>query len=282
MAQFYVLFNPIAGNANEATVKSELSALLPQDELTFSDITKTDYDKLFSTLEEDCALLLAGGDGTLNKFINDTDGKRGNRAVYYYAAGNGNDFWNDLGFKRGDAPVRINEYIENLPVVTVNGMKKKFINGVGYGIDGYCCEVGDAMREKGEKANYTAIAIKGLLFHYKPKNATVTVDGKTYTFPRVWIAPTMFGRYYGGGMIPTPNQDRKSDKRTVSTCLMYGAGKIKTLMIFPSIFKGEHVKKEKNVQILSGHTITVKFDRPSPLQIDGETVLNVLEYTVEI
>ena len=50
-------------------------------------------------------------------------------------------------------------------------------------------------------------------------------------------------------------------------------------MAFPSIFKGEHVNK-KMVDIIVGKEINVKFDRPVALQIDGETVLNVSEYTV--
>ena len=63
---------------------------------------------------------------------------------------------------------------------------------------------------------------------------------------------------------------------------MYGKGKIRTLMLFPKIFKGEHVKNKKMVEVLSGREITVKFPRPSALQIDGETVLNVTQYTVRV
>ena len=51
---------------------------------------------------------------------------------------------------------------------------------------------------------------------------------------------------------------------------------------FPSIFKGKHVKKKKNVTILQGKNITVTFDRPTPLQIDGETVLDVMTYNVTV
>ncbi|MBQ7336290.1 MAG: hypothetical protein IJW92_07455, partial [Clostridia bacterium] len=65
-----------------------------------------------------------------------------------------------------------------------------------------------------------------------------------------------------------------------SVALMYGKGKIKTLTVFPSIFKGEHIKHTEMVAILRGHEITVEFDRPTALQIDGETVLDVTSYTV--
>ena len=61
---------------------------------------------------------------------------------------------------------------------------------------------------------------------------------------------------------------------------MHGRSRIGTLIIFPSIFKGEHIKHEKKVSVITGHNITVKFNEPSPLQIDGETVRNVSEYSV--
>jgi len=33
------------------------------------------------------------------------------------------------------------------------------------------------------------------------------------------------------------------------------------------------------ITVLTGHEITVEFDQPSPLQIDGETILDVTKYT---
>ena len=131
----------------------------------------------------------------------------------------------------------------------------------------------------GKKVDYTAIAIKGLLFHYKARNARVTVDGKAYSYKNVWIAPTMLGRYYGGGMIPTPGQDRRDPEGKLSLMVFHGAGRLRTLCIFPGIFKGKHIKHKKQVAIHSGYEITVEFDRPTPLQIDGETIPNVTKYT---
>ena len=166
--------------------------------------------------------------------------------------------------------------------VTVNGKTSYFINGIGYGIDGYCCEEGDKLKEKSDKpVDYTAIAIKGLLFHFKPRNAKVTVDGVTKEYKKVWIAPTMKGRFYGGGMMVAPEQDRFDPEGMVSFAPLYNSGALHTLMIFPSIFKGEHVKHTKQVEVLRGHEITVEFDRPTALQIDGETVLGVTSYTVK-
>ena len=163
--------------------------------------------------------------------------------------------------------------------MTVNGVTRRFLNGVGYGIDGYCCLEGDRLRETSKKpVNYTAIAIKGLLFHYGPTSATITVDGVKHTYDHVWLAPTMHGRCYGGGMIPTPQQDRLAEPRQLSVMAFRSRSKLKTLIVFPSIFKGEHVRRTDMVEVLTGREITVEFDRPTPLQIDGETVPNVTSY----
>lgn len=51
-------------------------------------------------------------------------------------------------------------------------------------------------------------------------------------------------------------------------------------MVFASIFKGEHIKHKDVVSIYEGHNICVEFDSPRALQIDGETVKNVLTYSV--
>jgi len=73
-----------------------------------------------------------------------------------------------------------------------------------------------------------------------------------------------------------PDQDRFSDKLTV--VIYHCRSKLKALIAFPSIFKGEHVKKKGIIDIYTGNEITVRFSRPCAAQIDGETVLNVTEY----
>lgn len=277
--KYHVLFNPYAGNGLGA---EKARGLTMDAELCFCDMTKLDsYEAFFAGIEPEDGVILAGGDGTLNRFLNDTEGLSIPNDILYYAIGSGNDFLKDLNKEVGCAPFSIKEYLKDLPTVTVRGKTCRFLNNVGFGIDGYCCEVGDKLRQTSDKPiNYAGIAIKGLLFHFKPRNAVVTVDGKTYEFKKVWLAPTMNGRYYGGGMMVAPNQDRNDPEGNVSVSLMYGSGKLKTLMVFPSIFKGEHVKHTEMCKVLTGREITVKFDRPTALQIDGETVLGVTEYAV--
>lgn len=279
---YHILFNPCAGSGKGEQNAKQLDTALSGNELKYYDMTKiTDYESLLLGIPSDEPLVLAGGDGTISRFLNDTRGIGIPNDILYYATGSGNDFLHDLGIEKGAVPFPIKQYLQNLPTVTVKGRDYLFLNGIGYGIDGYCCEVGDKLREKSDKpVNYAGIAIKGLLFHFKRSNAKVTVDGKTKTYRRVWLAPTMNGRYYGGGMNITPAQNRLNPERKVSVCVMHGGGKLKTLLVFPGIFKGEHIKYTKMVEILTGHEVKVEFDRPCALQIDGETILGVTEYTV--
>jgi diacylglycerol kinase family enzyme len=235
----------------------------------------------FFESHKDVSIVICGGDGTLNRFVNDVSDVEIKSSIYFYPCGSGNDFHREIKTD-ADEPICIDKYIKDLPVCTVNGKEFKFINGIGYGIDGYCCEVGDKLRlESSKPINYTSIAIKGLLFHYKPTNATVIVDGVEHTFKKVWIAPTMKGWYYGGGINPAPAQDRKDPDGKVSLTVFHGSGRLKTLIIFPNLFKGTHVSKKKNISIFTGKEITVKFESPRALQVDGETVLDVTEYTVK-
>lgn len=282
MERYCVLFNPRAGNGQGAEDAERLCAELGNRVCEKLDVTTlTQYEEFFASHREE-AIVLCGGDGTLNHFVNDTVGLTLPSELYYCGTGTGNDFLRDIGRKAGEL-IPLTPYIKRLPICEIDGKTYRFVNGVGYGIDGYCCEEGDRQRAKGtgKPINYTAIAIQGLLFHYRPTGATVTVDGVSRRFEKVWIAPTMNGRYYGGGMMAAPTQNRLSEEHTVSLMLFFGAGKIHTLSVFPKIFKGEHLKS-KITELLVGREITVEFDEPRPAQIDGETLLGVKKYSVSV
>lgn len=277
----YLLFNE---ETNNKKYKEEFDSVKDTFENnTVVNVKGLDYKEFLKGLNQEDEVVLFGGDGTLNYFVNAIDGFELNNNVYLYPLGTGNDFFFDVCETHDKSPLLINEYIKDLPTVYVNGMEKKFINGIGFGIDGYCCEVGDQLKEKSDKpVNYAGIAIKGVLFKYRKLKAKVVVDGVEYNYKQVWLAPTMKGRYYGGGMKVTPEQDRKDPEKLVSSLVFRGASRIHTLLVFKSIFTGDHVKHKKMIHIVKGKEVEVTFNRPTALQIDGETVLNVTTYKVKI
>ena len=267
----YYLYNPLANNGIEPKLDDSIDVINAKD---------LDFPEFFKKLKKDDEVVLIGGDGTVNHFINAMKGHEISNNVYLLGNGTGNDFLNDIG-KTINEEVLLNDYIKNLPVVKVNGQERYFINNMGFGIDGYCCEEADCIKAKtpNVKINYTSIAIKGLLYKFKPCHAEITVDGNKYEYDNVWLAPTMKGRYYGGGMMVAPGQDRNSGKITV---VVYACrSKLKSLIVFPEIFEGKHVRHTDMVKVFTGNKVHVKFSRPCAAQIDGDTVLNVTEYDVE-
>ena len=277
----HVLFNSFAGaHYGEEKLENKMKEFFPGETILLSNtVSIEDKRSYISMIKADDKLVVVGGDGTLNHFVNAIEDKEYDFPIYCYAAGTGNDFINDVTGVDSDGLVMINDYIRELPVIEVNGKSYKFINGIGYGIDGYCCEEGDKYREKTGKApNYTKIAIKGLFYAFKTVNAKITVDGVTREYKNAWMAPTMNGRYFGGGMMITPSQDRLNAERDLSIVAVHCKSRLKLLTIFPKIFKGKHVTHTDVFESFIGKDVHVQFDRPVALQIDGETVLGVTEY----
>ncbi len=258
----------------------KVELLAPQERYVYEDLTQIhDVFLAITSITAQDKVIIAGGDGTLNHIVNDFLGRVPDREIWYYASGSGNDFYKDVKKDGQDGLILLNEYIRNLPTVDVNGLKRLFLNNVGYGLDGYCCEEGDRQRRKSSKPiNYSLIALKGLLFAYKPVSARITVDGKSYAYKKVWLAPAMNGRYYGGGIMMAPGQQRLNPKGELSLVVVHRLARLPALPLFPKIYSGKHVGLKKYVDVISGHDISVEFNRPTALQIDGETVLGVTKY----
>lgn len=280
----YVLMNPKANNGLGEQEAREWARCL-NEECQFIDVLSvSDMGSFVSGLNSDNVLIVTGGDGTLNHFANDVVGVTLPNEVYYVKCGSGNDFYRDNKDHCDElGRIRLNGLIENLPIIEVNGIRRRFINGIGYGLDGEACRVGEEMRMTTTKPiNYTNIAIKLLLGKYKLRKATVTVDGKTIDVKHVWIAATMRGRYYGGGMMVAPNQSRYDESNNVSVVVVYKRSRLVTLMRFPSIFEGKHILKKGWIHTIVGKKVTISFDIPCALQIDGEVIHDVSTYSVEV
>ena len=140
---FCVLYNPLASTGKGEEKARTLVDILGSDaKIQFLSLIELEDVRAFlDSLPPDTCPIITGGDGTLSRFVDNLGGNP-TRDIYYYPAGTGNDFLNDLN-KTGDTrPFLLNPYITDLPHIHFNGESHAFINGVGYGIDGYVCEEG--------------------------------------------------------------------------------------------------------------------------------------------
>ena len=277
----YILYNPKSNNENNDLNIIHGAANLEDIGVAKICLLDLDVAEFCKKLTEADRVMICGGDGTLHHFANNTYDIDFPCPVYALRSGTGNDFLNDLGQTDNENLVDIREHIKNLPLVEVNGQRRRFINGVGLGIDGrVCAEVEKAKKKTDKKVSYTPIAVKLLAYAFKRPNARVTVDGEVHEYTDLWMAGTMKGKYFGGGMMVAPQQDRTSGK--VSVMVMHGGSRIKTLAVFTKIFKGTHIKHTEMIDIFEGQEIEVDFDTPSDMQIDGETVRGVIRYVVRL
>ncbi len=276
----YLYYNSKANNSKQ------MDELLPKKEeleksfnqvISLTPIEQFNNEQIKNFQKGDIAII-SGGDGTLNYLINHIDFTNFPIDIYLLPLGTGNDFFTDQEeYKKDNGLILLNDKLVNLPIVEVKGKTYKFINGIGFGIDGECCVKAEQLKKQGAKEiNYSKITIK-LLGKFVPRKAKVIVDGEEFNFKKVFLASTMKGKYYGGGMKIAPSQDRKND--TVSFVTIFGQGRLRTLMLFPKIFSGKHVNN-KHTFIKQGKIIEVIFDKPCGLQIDGEVVEDVTSYKV--
>jgi diacylglycerol kinase family enzyme len=277
----YLLFNRYAdGGRGEEDSKPVVEFLKTK----FGDIkpvSAVDIDPIdfLNNVSQDDKIILLGGDGTLNNFVNRIGDNPLDVPVYLYPSGTGNDFLNDVKYAQDPDTklIKLNEFVKDLPYVEVKGRTYRFVNGIGYGIDGECCVVAEEKKAAGDnQIDYSKITIDLLLHSYVPRLATVKVDGEEVKLKKSYLASSMNGKYYGGGMMIAPNQERGSG--LLSAVIIHGKGKLGTLLMFPSLFKGKHIKKKKNVFVKQGKVIEVSFDKPCGLQIDGEVIKDVISY----
>lgn len=280
----YLLFNELADAGEGAKNAERLANELGEKGFEVGEklsLIGLDIKKFFAERDEKDVVVIFGGDGTLNHFVNNIGDQKIGCPVNLFPTGTGNDFQRDLPEECKDEKLgfyRINSFLENLPLVEVQGKTYRYLNGIGFGIDGECCVKAEEMKAAGEKdINYGNITIGLLMGPFVPPTATIVVDGgEPVTFKKAYLASAMNGRFYGGGMMIAPEQKRNSG--LLSLVCVHGRGKLGTLLLFPKLFKGTHVKKKKAVYVAKGKTIEVTFDRPCGLQIDGEVLTGVTSY----
>lgn len=279
--EYAILYNPYSCGGKGLKLAKEIEPLMGEHTYVYHDLTKIEsLDDFLTSLPKTTEVILTGGDGSLNGFVNQIESTH-QKNIYFYASGSGNDFARDIGFKKQTKPVIINHYVQNLPTAVIKGKTYKFLNCIGSGMDGYCCGEVERLRAISQKrGNYLVAAIKGLLYAYKPCTVHVNADGKEYTFKNTWLVPTMNGRFFGGGFMAAPKQDRNNPEHTLSLVAMHSRNFFKIVIAFLLIMKGKHTKMKSMIKVIEGHEFSVKLDRSATLQIDGETIKDVSEYTV--
>lgn len=274
MATYHILYNRLSRSNTGELEAHMLDEIMNGESLEYWNVADIEnYDDFFAKIPADDKIIVAGGDGTLNRFINDTDHCDVPQDVYFFPAGSGNDFARDIGQKKHCEPFDVRRYITNLPAATINGNEQRFFNSISLGLDATVCLEANNLKSKGKKSvNYALLAVKCIFTKYKFCDAVVTLsDGTKREFKDVLLAITTKGRYFGGGVKISPTQDRNHPDEMLTFIIAHNLPAWKALIVFASIVIGKHFSFRKNVTVIEGKEFSVKFSQPTPIQIDGET-----------
>lgn len=251
MTKGYVLYNPLAGD-RQGIEDAKLLQILLDDELEYYDITEiTDYSAFLQGVEENSYLVIIGGDGTLHRFVNATEGLEIRQEILYFPTGCRNSFAKGQGKAFYGNPFPVTQVLKQLPSVEVKGRRYRFVSGVCVGF----CDC------------------------FRPRRLKVIADKKMYAYNRVWGTAAVCGSFCEG-VLSAGKQAADSDQRTLSVMLLHGTGRLRALCIRSRLFKGKRIVRPKWIAVHTGHEITVEFDCPIQLEIDGETVPDVTCFRV--
>lgn len=278
-----ILYNPLAGHGRCEARAFRLSRRMSRREgqhvecvnmLMLSDVSAY----LASCSSTDC-VILCGGDGTIRWLMAHVDVSVVSCSLLYYPAGSCNDYYRDMQSVRKQ-PIPLS--LSDLTQVRLDD-NTLVLSGVGFGLDGTICELGRRFVEQHPTRSlnafrYACMAFRQLLFDYQPTSATVVVDGVAHHFDNVWMAPTMHGRYYGGGLNCAPSQRRDNAEHTLTTVVVHGAHRWRMVIPFVLSYLGKHVLFHDRVACLVGKTVEVTFSEPRYLHVDGDTLPPVTHY----
>lgn len=208
-------------------------------------------------------IIAVGGDGTLGEVINGVMGK--DVTVGVLPLGSGNDFIKTLGLSEGfeERLLAIKKgATKELYVPSVNN--HYFVNVLGWGVDTEIIKEKNKNIIREGRLNYLFSTFK-MLFIYKPKEVTFSIDEKVYT-KEVYLVAVGNGQYVGNGMKICPGGN--PEEKELEICVVEKMPLRTLLRHFPKIFKGTH-GSVKGIQILKGKRILVQFPKATMIQEDG-------------
>jgi YegS/Rv2252/BmrU family lipid kinase len=270
MERILFILNPVAGGGKAKGLRTLIEETMDKHnrEYTLKLTTKPgDGIKIAEDSDGYDIIVAVGGDGTVNEvsrgLINIGKGTLG-----IIPGGTGNDLAKSLNISLD--PKEALETLcrglkRDIDIGNVNGSNFLNIASVGFDAEVVINNVEIKKRIKG-RISY-AISVIYTLFNFKMKRIKINIDGKVLD-EEIMLLAVGNGKYYGGGMKILPKA--KIDDGYFDICIISGIGKIKTLFLFPSIFKGNHVKYDKYVRIFKAKTVKIDVEDGIYLNIDGD------------
>ena len=156
---------------------------------------------------------------------------------------------------------------------------KYFLNIASVSFDAEVVRNTDKIKTKIKGKTAYILSVLITLMQYRIKKTYLEIDNKTINRKMLLLAVGN-GQYYGGGMRILPQA--KIDDGYLHLCLVKDISNLKSLFLFPSIFKGNHIKHTKYVEVYKAKEINVRSPGKFYLNVDGDLILteNEVEFRI--
>lgn len=259
---FIILHNPLSKNKKSKRTTKKVVEHFKEKGVPFrlkSLLKIKDIEHYIKQTPQDIKILLLGGDGTINTFINKTYSLHITQDIYLMGNGSGNDFLRSLR-KQNPKHQKVNR-------LYLGSKNRFFMNGAGMGIDGLIAHKVNLAKNK-RKLNYFWNALKAFK-SYSPTYMEITVDGELHTFKKAYLVNVNSGEYIGGGMRLAPGA-LLNDKR-FEVVVVHGLSKFLLFLVFISVYFGLHKRMTKYVFMKKASHVKASMFTPQIAQCDGET-----------
>lgn len=250
--------------------------------LKFQELLKLQHKNcvLFSQTEEKIkgfkAVVLIGGDGTLNYFINHLSDIK--IPILVIPFGTGNDWAKHL-----NENIPLCDYVDillNNKTIICDAFycnDKIVINGMGIGFDAEAAKAVQRMRHLPGWMSYLLGIFRNII-QYKSKNIEVIADSKYYYKGKSFMvnignAPTL-----GGGYVTSPGA--KINDGLLNIAIIKSLPVWKRFLYLPKMSDGSHVNV-KEVDYFLDSTLEIKTEGNLHAQLDGE-IYSAINYKIKI
>lgn len=253
-----ILCNALAGDGKAITLANKIAVAVSQKQIPYS-LFKEKWPDDFNAFTD---IWIAGGDGTLNYFINHYPDIK--LPLVIFNGGTGNDFhWLLYGNKTFDEQLQTALTENPKPIDMGKCNDRYFINGVGTGFEG---EVAKALTGKKKTLGKTSFLVTILkkIFSYRSKNYTIKSAEQNLSGRKLLIDVSN-GCRAGGGFHIAP--EAKANDGLFDVVIADALTPFQRLRYLPVIEKGKHLQlsfikhfNTKKIVIDSGSLIQYHLD----------------------
>ena len=285
-----LIANPAAQNGNGAAAAQRavglLRAQLGEDAVVLARTAGPRHASEIAERAEGCSTVIAlGGDGVIHEVAGGLMRRPAARrpALGVIPVGSGNDYARTLGVstKVDEACAQLlGAEARPVDVGRVNG--HWFVETLSFGVDAaIALDTVERRARTGRTgtALYLASGMDQLLHHLDCHRYTASFDGgepvrgASFTFA-VQVGPT-----YGGGFRICP--DARIDDGLLDVCIAHPPFGIARAVFVFLLAKGGRHTGFRQIELRRARTLSVRFDAPPPVQIDGEP-LEASEYAIDV